>query len=179
MSQRPTHLREIFPHPPSWFGATEAYSYALGGVFFNTAGDAFVWQWPLPAAIHQLVRTDANPSGTISINVLELAAHVVQYLLKTPHMQPLEHTLDGLDSTAAHGWATRSSVSRDNAIAGLIAWKAHAMRASVTASSTAYVPGHLNHLADDASRILLGLPLALIAFFNAKFPQKNSWRHAP
>ena len=89
-------------------------------------------------------------------------------------MQTLEHTLDGLDSTAAHGWATRSSVSQDDAIAGLLAWKAHAMRASITASSTAYVPGPLNRLANDASRILLGSPLALIAFFNAKFPQKNS-----
>ena len=147
--------------------------------FLQHRRHAFVWQWPLPANIHQLLRTDANPSGTISINFLELAAHVVQYLLKTPHMQPLEHTLEGLDGTAAHGWATRSSVSQDDAIVGLLAWKFHAMRASITLSSTAYVPRPLNRLANDASRILLGSPLALIAFFNAKFSQKNSWLHTP
>ena len=179
MHNRPTHLRELFPHPPSWFGATDACGYALGGVFFNSRGDAFVWQWPLPAHIQRQVRTCENPKGAISINVLELAAHVTQNLLKTPHMRPLEHTLDGVDSTAAHGWTLRGSVTRDDAIAGLLAWKALNLRASVTASSSAYVPGRLNIQADDASRVRHSSPLSLVSFFNAKYPQKHSWQHVP
>ena len=57
------------------------------------------------------MRSHDNPTGTISINVLELAAHVTQYLLKAPRMDPLKHTLDGVDSTAAHRWNVRGSVS--------------------------------------------------------------------
>ena len=76
MISRLTHLRKFSPHPLTWFEATDACTYALGGVFFNSRGDAFVWQWPLLPTLRQLVRTNNNLTGTISINVLKLAAHV-------------------------------------------------------------------------------------------------------
>ena len=107
-----------------------------------------------PARLGKLVRTHDNPTGTISINVLDLTAHVTQYILKALRIDLLEHTLDGVDSTAAHRWNVRGSVSRDNTIAALLAWKALKTCASVTVSSTAYMPVPLNRLADDASRTL-------------------------
>ena len=103
----------------------------------------------------------------------------MQFLLKRPHMNPLEHILGKVDSTAAHGWNVRSSVTRNNVIAVLLTWKALQTCTSVNISYTAYVPGPLNHLADDTSRILHTRPYSLLAFFNAKYLQTNSWQHAP
>ena len=64
----------------------------------------------------------------------------------------------------------RSSVSRDNVVVVLLAWKALQLRHSVTSSSSAYVPGSLNCLADDASRIIQPLSDLLVAFFNSNHP---------
>lgn len=51
MHERSTHLRELFPEAPSWFGATDACGHGLGGVFFNNTGKPFVWQLPLPHTV--------------------------------------------------------------------------------------------------------------------------------
>ena len=123
MHAQPAHLQKRFLHPSAWFDATNACTYTtLNSVFFNSAGDAFVWQWLLPPSLWRRVHLDNNPHGDISINALELAAHLLQFLLKTPHMSPLEHTLDGVNSTAAHGWNVRRSVLLDDVIAVLLAW---------------------------------------------------------
>ena len=99
MNTRPTHLRELLPHKPTWFGATDACGNGLGGVFFDKKGAPYVWQLPLPQHLRDPLRTWENSEGQLSINALELSAHVVQLLLKAPLMAPLEHTLDGTDST--------------------------------------------------------------------------------
>ena len=85
-----------------WFGATNACTYALGSIFFNSARDAFVWQWLQLPSLQQKLQTHKNLQGDISISALELAAHVMQFLLKIPHMNPLEHTLDRVDITAVY-----------------------------------------------------------------------------
>ena len=179
MQKQPTQLRKLFLHPPTWFGATDARNHALGGVFFNSSGDIFVWQWPLLLALRDRVCSNSNPHGNISINALKLAAHVLQFLLKMPHMALLEHTLDSVESTAAHGWKVHGSITRNNVVVVLLAWKALQICASVNTSSTAYVPGPLNRLADDALRVLHPTPNNLVAFFNSKYPQQSSWQHAP
>ena len=117
MKTRPTHLRELFPHKPTWFGATDACGHGLGGVYFDNKGTPYVWQLPLPQHLRESLRTWENPEGQLSINALELSAHVVQLLLKAPLMAPLEHTLDGTDSTSAFGWAMRASATRDDMVA--------------------------------------------------------------
>ena len=108
MHVRSTHLRKLFPHPSTWFGATNACNYALGGVFFNGAGEVFVWQWPLPLALHQRIQSIDKPARRHQHQCTR-AAHVLQFLLKTLHMDPLKHTLDGVDSTTAHRRNVRGS----------------------------------------------------------------------
>ena len=66
----------------------------------------------------------------------------------------------------------RGSILPDDVVAVLLAWKALQIRASVKASSTAYVPGTLNRLANNASRVLHLTPNALLTFFNYKYPQQ-------
>ena len=172
MQAQPTNLRELFLHAPTWFRVTNACRYTLGSIFFNSARDSFVWQWPLPQALHKSVRTDANPHSNITINTLKIVAHV------TPHMSLLEYTLDSIDSTAAHGWNVCNSI-RDNVITVLLAWKVLQTCASINIYSMAYVPGPLNRLADDTSCLLHASPHALLAFFNAQYPQKNCGNTLP
>ena len=74
-------------------------------------------------------------------------------MLKTSHMSLLEHALDGIDSTAAHGWNVRGSVTCNNIISVLPVWEALQIHVSITISSSTYVPGLLNCLADDALRL--------------------------
>ena len=78
----------------------------------------------------------------------------MQFMLKTPHMILLEHTLDKVDSTAVHDWNLRRSVTRNNVIDVLLAWTVLQIGASINISSSAYVPGLLNCIADDAPHVL-------------------------
>ena len=178
MEQRPTHLSELFPSEPTWFGASDACGHGLGGVFFDRHGTPFVWQWPLDESISGKLRTDTNPHGSVTINALELLAHVLQVILKTQYMMPLEHTLDGVDSTSALGWANRGSVSADSIVSRLLCWKAVDQRRSFIVSSNAYIPGPLNVFADTASRFQRS-PSQLLTLFNHRFPQNVSWQHVP
>ena len=43
LATRPTHLREIRPHPPTWIGATDASLTGMGGVCHSPNGDWHVW----------------------------------------------------------------------------------------------------------------------------------------
>ena len=176
--ERPTHLHELFLHAPSWFSATDASSKGLRGVFFDKGGNAYVWQLALPAVMSAAVATGTKRAAP-SMNNLELAAHVAQITHKSAHMRPLEHTLDSTDSTTAFAWANRGSVTDNGVTAELLRWKAFTLHGAGIASSNAHVAGDLNFMADDASRLIQPSPTHLVQLFNTKYPQKNSWRHAP
>ena len=51
LERRITHLREIPPFPPSWFGAADASGTGMGGVCQYNSGQLFVWHAPFSAAI--------------------------------------------------------------------------------------------------------------------------------
>ena len=87
------------------------------------------------------------------MNTLEVAAHVTQILLKSPKMRFLEHTLDGTDSVATLGWNTKGSISSDNVEAHLLVWKAIGQQRSGIVSLGTHIPGWLNSMDDDASRL--------------------------
>ena len=71
---KPTHLREIMPHPPTWIGSTYASLTGMGGVCYRPSGDWHVWRLAFSTAIRANILTDENPNGFITINDLELAA---------------------------------------------------------------------------------------------------------
>ena len=95
MHRRLTHLRELFPVTPSWFGETDTCGHELGDVFFDNNSTAFIWQLPLPTTVTKQLQSISNPWGTISMNNLELPAHVIQVLLKSQ-----KYTLYNTQSTA-------------------------------------------------------------------------------
>ena len=46
---RPTHMQEIIPPPPTWFGAHDACKHGLGGVFLSSVSHVpIIWRCPIP-----------------------------------------------------------------------------------------------------------------------------------
>ena len=111
LATRPTHIREIRPHPPTWIGATDASLTGMGGVFHSPNGDWHVWQLTFSTAIHANFLTDKNPTGFLTINDLKLAAYITHLHLFAPRMAPLKHISTGVDNTTAESWSRRGSVS--------------------------------------------------------------------
>ena len=98
---RPTHLREIRPHPHTWINATDASLPGMGGVYHSPSGDWHVWRLIFSTAIQSNILTDENPQGFLTINDLELAVYIAHLYLFALCMAPLEHMVTGVDNTAA------------------------------------------------------------------------------
>ena len=76
LSTRPTHLREIRTHPPTWIGAKDASLTGMGGVCYIPDGDWHVWCLPCSTAIRAQILIDENPNGFLITDDLELAAYI-------------------------------------------------------------------------------------------------------
>ena len=120
LATRPTHLREIRPHPPTWIIATDASLTGMGGVCHSPNGDWHVWRLTFSTAIRANILTDKNPTGFLTINDLELEAYITHLHLFALRMAPLEHISTGVDNTAADIWAHQGSVSTATAIGPLL-----------------------------------------------------------
>ena len=124
-AEHPTHYEEIFPRKPQFFGAHDACLSGMGGVFFLPNGRAFVWSVALPPPLRNIHH----------INTLELAAHVGHLLLRARFLQPLDHTLDGVDNLATLHWLTKGSTSRHDVTTNFLAAKGLLLQDSHVISS--------------------------------------------
>ena len=92
----------------------------MGGVCRSPNGDWHVWRLTFSTTIRAHILTDANPTGFLTINDLELAAYIAHLHLFAPRMAPLEHISIGVDNTATERWACRGSVSTATTISPLL-----------------------------------------------------------
>ena len=120
LATRPTHLRKIRPHPPTWIGATDSSLTGMVGVCRSPNEDWHVWRLTFSTAIRAHILTDVNPNGFLTIKNLELAAYIVHLHLFAPSMAPLKHISTGVDNTATESWARQGSVSTATAIGPLL-----------------------------------------------------------
>ena len=86
LATRPTHLRKIRPHPPTWIGATDASLTSMGGVCHSTNGVWHVWQLAFSTSIRANILTYKNPTGFLTISDLKLAAYISHLNLFAPRM---------------------------------------------------------------------------------------------
>ena len=176
LATRPTHLREIRPHPPTWIGATDAYFTGMGGVCYSPSREWHVWWIAFSTTIRSHILTNKNPKGTLTINDLDLAAYIAHLHIFAPCMAPLEHIATGVDNIAAESWARPGSVSNSTAIAPLLREAAWIMRQDKIHASINRIPGIENIKTAAASR-LTHLPVtAFIKSFNTPFPQSTTGR---
>ena len=123
-----------------------------------------------------LITTD-NPAGTISISDLELAGVIAHTDVVARLRDVRERTLwIACDNRAAVAWATKGSATSLAARSHLLRFSAIHQRQHRYVARHHYIPGKLNAMADDASRLWNLTDSQLLSHFNSRFPQNVRWQ---
>jgi hypothetical protein len=128
-----------------------------------------------PDIIQNLVSFN-NPSGTVTNSDLELAATIVQHDIAATNFDVRERTIaTGCDNTPAVAWQRKGATSTSSPPAYLLRLQALHQRFHRYCSSVFYLPGAVNVMADDASRLFHLSDTQILTHFNSTYPQTNSW----
>ena len=188
LSKNPTSVFQLVQDFPAYLGYTDACRLGAGGIWTSKIKHLhpIFWQLQWPEDIQHQVVSDANPSGTITINDLELAALVLHWLVLERLNVVIKHQHVGLfcDNMSAVMWAYKMRTSR-SLIAGrllcLLGLRIHATQASHL--MPLHIAGENNQMADVTSRAFKDGKFAdaninLLSYFNLHFPlsQEQSWR---
>ena len=179
VATRPTRMQELVPPTPSDVGACDACRWGMGGVWFDVLGDVapILWRQAFPTPISSALVSSDNPRGTISISDLELTGVLA-------HTDVLAHDRDiaertfwiASDNRAAIAWANKGSATSAAVRAHLLRYAALHQRRFRYVSRTHYMPGPVNVMADDASRLWHLSDSQLFSHFNTTYPQAVSWQ---
>jgi len=133
---RPTHLVEVVPTPPSYIGAMDAAKAGMGGVWFppgpavplsihprrkNSLQDPCPWRSPFLKLIQQAIVSSANLLGDISNSDLELCGTVAHGDILASTV-PVAHltTCNLSDNTPAVDGCTKGSTTTTGPAAYLL-----------------------------------------------------------
>ena len=186
LQQRPTRIFEIVPTAPRIIGATDAAGHGMGGVFFVPHPDSevddpiyesYVWRHPFSTDISDALISPDNPGGTISNSDLELAATIAHHDVIAHEFDVREATISTLhDNTPTVYWNRKGSASTEGPAAYLLRLQALHGRQYRYCPMHDFIPGHLNRMADTASRYFWKSEPDLLHFFDSQFPQTRPWR---
>ena len=203
LASRPTRLFELVPTAPVAVGTHDASAAGAGGVWIPTPlavprtpklsafkadgtlhrsrhrlapAHPIVWRVPFPSDISNNVRTFAQPHGRLNNSELELLGHLW-------HLDVVAHTFDvrertvhsATDNLATLFWSRKGSTTTTSPAATLLRHLSLHQRFHRYVSSTDYIPGHLNVMADAASRLCSLSDTDFLTRFNALFPQALPW----
>ena len=177
LCQRPTHLAEIVPQEPTLLGATDAAKAGMGGVYFDPAGQPYVWRHPFPASVQHKVVSASNPNGTITNSDLEHAGLLAQVDLMTQTHSIRYATVENFsDNTPAVSRVRKGAVSSVGAAAHLCRFASDHQRLHRYCHLAHFLPGTSNSMADDASRLQHLTDSAFLSLFAQRYPQPKPWR---
>lgn len=133
--------------------------------------------WRFPTDIKERLVTWTNPSGDVTNSDLEMAATVLHHdVIATGH-GVREVTIGTLhDNTPAVFWNRKGSATTTGPAAYLLRLQALHARHHAYLPTHDFIPGHLNRMADDASRLLTDTDAGFLSHFNTQFPQPRPWR---
>lgn len=189
MSGRPTHCKQLVPGTPSYLGYVDACLTGVGGVWLP--GTMFVeptvWRCQWPPEIQQQCIVH-NPNGWITINDLEMAGFVLQFLLLEELVGPLTylHIAVWCDNTSAISWIRKMKSNKSaigQRLARILSMRMHIHQVSPLAALS--IAGIANLLADIASRSYTDLVPAscatdfgFLTHFQSEFPlqQNHQWQ---
>ena len=182
LASRPTHLAEIVPQDPSYLGATDAAKPGMGGIYYDSSGQPYVWRCPFPEDVQNTLVSVDNPSGRITNSDLEHAALLAQVGLIASRDDVRFHTIGNLsDNTPAVSRVTKGAVSSDQAAAHLCNFACMHQRQHKYCHVACFLPGDENVMADDASRLQHLTDTAFLSHFEQVYPQELPWKllHLP
>ena len=184
VGRRPTHVKELIEHPPSYQGFVDASKWGVGGVWFGGTKNLIpiVWFYEWPQEIRDQFCSSSNRTGTLTISDLELTGILLQWLV-------LEHIVDPTtlrnssvsiwcDNLPAVAWMYKFRTSTSIVAARILralAVRLHTNRAALL--SVEHISGIYNKMADVASRRHSLDNKTFLTEFSALFPppQGESW----
>jgi hypothetical protein len=184
----PTSVLQLVTEYPHYLGYSDACGIGAGGVW--TSGLAplspLLWQLEWPEDIKNQLVSQTNKNGKLTINDLELAGAVLNWLaLECQPNVDLIHKHIGIfcDNTAAVSWTNTLRTSK-SVVAGrllrMLGMRIHSRQSSSLTPLS--IAGEDNTMADIVSRAFkngqyFAAANNLTSYFNTHFPlsQKKSW----
>ena len=185
---KPTSVLQLVADEPNYIGFCDACKFGAGGVWQNGSSPMAytVWQLEWPTDVQQNLKTADNPRGKLSINDLEMAGLVLQWLVLENIAPTLQHCHLAMfcDNSSAVQWSYKLAQSRSHVASFLL--RALGLRMHTTRASPLQclpIAGKSNEMADEASRQVTTNPshsptfVSLTDFFNKTFPlpQNQCW----
>ena len=209
LAVRPTRLYELVPTAPTLIGTHDASGSGAGGVWLphptavprrqsllTLSPDApnglrsvspttpvpIVWRTTFPATVQRALVSTDNPAGTINNSQLELLGALWHDEVAARCFDIRERTIkSSTDNLATLFWYRRGSVTTTSPTATILRQQSMHQRYHRYVSLKDYVPGPLNTLADDASRLAHLDDHQFLTYFNSTYPQPTPWHlyHLP
>ena len=182
LASRPTCIAELIPDRlPHTEGACDAAGIGMGGVHFVPLRDGsevpLLWRSPFPQWVRDRLVSFSNPSGDINNSDLELAGSIAHNDILAQTADITEKTTHNCyDNTAAVYWQRKGAATTLGPAAFLLRLQAFHQRFFRYVPLRDYIPGCQNVMADFLSRRWDLSDAALLAHFNAHFPQRRCWR---
>ena len=187
MKNNPCSVLQLVTDFPNFIGFSDACKLGAGGIWSPGTESCpyVVWKLEWPKDIQARLVTDDNPNGDISINDLELAGIVINFIVLEIIMPSLQYKHVGTycDNTSAVSWANKLRTSRSIPAARLLRLLGLRVLASKSSPlTTLSIPGDDNKMADVSSRAFKNgeyfmQDISLTNYFNNHFslPQPHSW----
>ena len=200
---RPTRLQELVPTTPTLTGTHDAAATGAGGVWLPHPSAVarstrlhiilepnghfhrkippllgpVVWRMAFPLPIQRRLVSANNPTGSINNSQLELAGAVLHDEVAAECFDVRERTIkSSTDNLNTLYWDRRGSVTTTSPTATLLRQHSLHQRFHRYVKLRDYIPGPLNRMADDASRLCHLTPTQFLSHFNQVYPQSLPWR---
>jgi hypothetical protein len=136
-----------------------------------------VWRVPFPASIRSQLASTTNPQGAINNSQLELVGAYLHDDVAAQCFDVRERTLkSSTDNLSTLFWDRRGSVTTTSPTATILRQQALHQRFHRYVKLKDYIPGSINTMADDASRLFHLSNIDFLAYFNQTYPQPLPWR---
>jgi hypothetical protein len=184
LGQRPTALAELVPDHPVAIGPHDASGKGMGGAWLPTTTNSnlspLIWRAQFPESIQNDLVSDANPTGSINNSQLELAGNLAHQDVLVQHVNCAQRTIVPLgDNISQVAWQHKGSVTTLGPTAYLLRLNSLHQRHFRYLAKPDYLPGPLNVMADDLSRMWHLSDSQLLSYFNLHYPQAQPWTLAP
>ncbi len=179
LAARPTRIGEIVATLPVAYGTADACGLGMGGIWMS-ADPMFtplLWRTPFLSNIQRQLITQDNRAGSITNSDLELAAQIAELDILIQSHDCREVTISTFtDNICARAWQRKGSKTTLGPAAYLLRLQSLHQRYYRYHSTIDYLPGPLNSMADDASRLWHLSDTDLLLHFNSVYPQPKPWR---
>ena len=189
LQKNPTSVLQLIVEIPHYLGYSDSCGIGTGGIWCSGLASIapLLWQLEWPDDIKSNLITANNRNGSLTMNDLELAGAVLNWLvLECQSDINLQHKHIGVfcDNTSAVAWAQRLRTSKSipaGRMLRMLGMRIHARQAS--SLTPLNIAGEENDMADMVSRAFKNgqyfhAKNNLTQYFNSNFPlpQRKSWR---